>query len=131
RRDAPQVRLLQLQVQAPGLQRGEIEDVVDQRAQVRAALAYHEQVFSRLGAERAIHLAEQHVGEAQDHVQRRAQLVTERGQKITALALVTERAAEIAPIRLLGGIEALDQSIERHRELPDLIDAAHHHGLAA
>jgi hypothetical protein len=45
---------------------------------MRAALTYDGQVLARLDAQGAVHLAEQYVGETQNHVEWGAELVAER-----------------------------------------------------
>src|SRR6478736_2776779 len=79
------------QPQLAGFERGQIQNVVVQRSQMLAAVAYHREVFLRIGAQRPVNLAQEHVGEAQDRVQGGAQLVAQRRQKVAAISLAYDR----------------------------------------
>ena len=85
----------QIELHPPGLDLGEVEDVVDQREQVAAgaehAVERLEVLLERLG------VLPQHLGDADDGVERRAQLVAHVGQE---LRLVLARYLELAALVL-------------------------------
>ena len=82
------------------------------------------------GRERAVDLLHEDVGEAEDGVERAAQLVAHRGEERRALAVRGARAREVLPVRLLGLAEAPDELVERGREEADLVHRARGNELA-
>ncbi len=71
-----------------GLDAGQIENAVDDAEQMLAALADQSRIILAFrGIEREIGLVRQHLGEADDGVQRRAQLVAHGGEE-AALGVV-------------------------------------------
>ena len=65
----------------PGLDLGQIEHVVDQAEQVAAVGLDVGERLAQFGRHLAVELVEDDLGEAQDRVQRRAQLVAHVGQE--------------------------------------------------
>ncbi len=125
--------LRELELHAAGLDLGEVEDVVDQREQMPSGLEHVVDVGELAFVELAEHLLVQHLAEADDRVQRRAQLVRHRGQEV---GLVAARRLELAvqplelvahPVHLRG--EAADlvavRDVEAPREVAcgDLVEA--------
>ncbi len=80
------------------LERREVEDVVDERAQVLAALPDDRQRLARVLAERPVDLALQDVREAEDGVERRAQLVAQPREERRALAVHRGGLLEVRPV---------------------------------
>ena len=84
-----------MQLHPPGLDLGEVENVVDQREQMPAraehAIERLEVLLERLG------ILPQHLGDADDGVERRAQLVAHVGEE---LRLVLARLGELAALVL-------------------------------
>ncbi len=71
-----------LQVHAPGLDLRQIEDVVDQREQVAPGLVDVLEIVGLLLVHLAEHALDQHLGETDDRVERRAQLVRHVGEEL-------------------------------------------------
>src|SRR5262245_31569131 len=117
-----------MQLDLAGLGLREIEDVVDQIEQVGAAALDVAQIFAvALTPDRPVHLRDHHVGEPDDGVQRRAQLVAHRGQELRlrpvgALGMVL-RAQQLYLGRLAVGDVEYD-AFEEHRLAPVAEDAA-------
>ena len=86
---------VQIKLHPPGLDLGEVEDVVDQGEQVTArakhAVERLDVLLQRLG------ILPQHLGDADDGVERRAQLVAHVGEE---LRLVLARLGELAALVL-------------------------------
>ena len=98
--DAALERVLQrerrdLELDLPGLDLGQVEDVVDQRQQVVARGEDVLEVLRLLLVELAEELLAEHLREADDRVQRRPQLVRHVGQE---LRLVPARRLELAAL---------------------------------
>ena len=117
-----------VQVDLAGFGLRQVEDVVDQIEQVGAAALDVAQVFTiALAADRAVHLLDDHVGETDDGIQGRAQLVAHRGQELRlgpvgALGVVLG-AQQFRFGRLaVGDVE--DDAIEKHRPAVVAEDAA-------
>ena len=87
----------QIELHPAGLDLREVEDVVDQREQVVARAVDVEQVLELLVVDLAEHLLAQHLGEADDRVERRAQLVRHVGEE---LGLVLVRHLQLAALGL-------------------------------
>ena len=77
-----QIEVRQLQLHPPGFDLRQVEDVVDEGEQVLPGLEDVAQVFRLLLVDLAEHPLGQHLGEADDGVQRRAQLVRHVGQEL-------------------------------------------------
>src|SRR5664279_4181716 len=92
-----QVDAGEVELHAAGLDLRQVEDVVDQREQVVARGVDVEQVLELLVVDLAEHLLAQHLREADDRVERRAQLVRHVGEELR-LMLVGE--LELAALRL-------------------------------
>ena len=71
--------------------------------------------LARVRVERAVDLALQHVGEAEDGVERRAQLVAQHGEEGRALARASARLAQVGAVAALGRGEARHQQVEGRR----------------
>jgi hypothetical protein len=80
--------------------------------------------FSRASALRG-DLGQEDVREAQDHVQRGAELVAERCKEVRAFLLVGQGSRQVALVIGFGLVEALDQIVERTRQKANLIDGTH------
>src|SRR5262249_60424211 len=97
----------------------EVEDIVDEIEQVGAAAPDVVQILPvALATDRAVHLLDDHVGEADDRVERRAQLVAHHGQELRFGAVgafgVVPGAEQLRLGRLaVGGVE--DHAVEKHR----------------
>ena len=74
------------QLHTPGLDLGEVQDVVDEREEVLAGGVDIPEVLVLLGVQLPEHPLEQHLGEADDGVQGRAQLVGHVGQELGLVA---------------------------------------------
>ena len=59
----------------------QIEDIVDERSQMRSAGPDDVELFAGGGVERPIDFAEKDVGKAEDRIERRAELVAQRCQE--------------------------------------------------
>ena len=97
--------------QAAGVALGEVEDVVDQRAEPGDAVEDRGDIFGRGRRQLAGIAAGQHLGEAADRGQRRAQLVAHVGDE-----------GGLEPVRLLERLVALAQ---RRLDLPAGGDVEH------
>ena len=129
-REAREVDATARELQLTALERRELEDVVDEREEVRARAADLLDLLAGRRRERAVDLLHEDVGEAEDGVERAAQLVADGGEEGGALAVGGARAREVLAIRLLGLSEAADQLVERGREEPDLVHRARGNELA-
>src|SRR6202008_5116110 len=83
---------------------GEVEQIVDQREQVLAARLYRLQLLLLVGVERPRQLHQQRAGEADDRVERRAQLVAHGGEEAI---LRQVGALELEVLLLQRALEAL------------------------
>jgi hypothetical protein len=92
-----QVEARQLELHAPGLDLGEVEDVVDEREQVAPGLVDVLQILGLLLVDLAEHALRQHLREADDRVERRPQLVRHVGEE---LRLVLVRHLELRALFL-------------------------------
>ena len=109
-----------LEVEVPRLDLREVEDVVDDREQVLAARLHHPQVLGLLRLERRL---EQQVGEADDGVERRADLVAHVREKLAlrvrgllgACARLDERGLGAPALGhvVRDGVDALAREIGR------------------
>ncbi len=104
--------LRQRELHAPGLDLGEVEDVVDQAQQVAPV---HLDVGERLLQVRrnvAIEPVEQHLGEPENRVHRRAQLVAHVGEefrlRLARLRQLLVEAAELGRGAALLGVEPVE-----------------------
>jgi hypothetical protein len=118
------------ELELSALEGAELEDVVDEIEQVLARAADLLHLLARLGREWAVDLGHQDVGEAEDGVERAAQLVADRGEEGGAIAVGGAHALEVALVARLGRGEALDERVERDGEAADLVHRAHGHRLA-
>src|SRR5207237_8197924 len=107
---------VEVERQTAGLVLRASEDVVDQRTETTTGAQHIVQVLGLFLIDRSEHLLEEHLGEADDRVQRRPQLVPQRGQE---LALVPARDLELAALVLDLTEEAhvldRDRSLVRER----------------
>ena len=87
----------QRELHAPGLDLGEVEHVVDEAQQVLAARLDVGERLLQVGRHLAVDLAEDHLVEAEDGVQRRAQLVAHAGEELATCAGSRPRAAGPSP----------------------------------
>ena len=71
-----------LDLQLPGLDLRQVENVVDQLEQVLAAGADRADVVAALGLVAVVGVADEQLGEAEDAVERRANLVAHVGQEL-------------------------------------------------
>ena len=94
-----QVEAAELQLHPPGLDLGQVEDVVDERQQVAAGGQDVVEVLLLLVVELAEQPLQQHLGEADDRVERRAQLVRHVGQELDLVPV-----GHLAAARLLSSI---------------------------
>ena len=132
----------QLQLHASGLDLGEVEDVVDQREEMSARGMDVLQVLLLLLVELTEHAVRQDLGEPDDGVQRRAQLV---GHVREEFGLVPARDLELSALvldlqeepRVLDGDDPLVGECLHERHLPvgerarlDAHDIDHADGLA-
>ena len=88
--DRAQLRAAGVHVHLPRLDLGEVEDVVDQREQVRAGVVDRGRRVDLLGREVPALVRRQHLGQDQQRVQRRAQLVRHVREEL-GLVLRAER----------------------------------------
>ena len=102
-------------VQLPGLDLREVEDVVDQREQRLAAAADRSQVFALLGSERR---AGEELGHADDRVHRRADLVAHVGQELALEPVGAVRLFLGRARLLLRPLELFDRLGEAPGSLP-------------
>ena len=121
---AGEVRWTFGQLELPGLERGELEDVADQLEQVLAGVADLLHLLALLGGERTVDLGEQDVGEPEDGVERTAQLVAHRGEEGGAVAIGLGGAVEVDQVALLRRGEAGHQVVEGAGEDADLVEGA-------
>jgi hypothetical protein len=88
-------RGFQIELHPPGLDLGEVEDVVDQREQVAARAEHAVEGLDVLP--QGLRIFPQHLGDADDGVERGAQLVAHAGEE---LRLVLARLGELAALVL-------------------------------
>ena len=122
------IHRLLLHVERAGFEAGDVEQVVDHRQQVPAGGADAADAFALHVGQRPLGIELQHLGEAEDGVQRRAQLVAHAGDEFAARAIgaLGQRA------RLQGGAGAGpvgDIAPARHRALAAAVGLARH-GMA-
>src|SRR5512145_3341607 len=86
-----------------------------------SAGAHDVEVLPGLRRERAIHLAQQHVREAQNRVEWSAKFVAQCGQERAAISIVGEGATEILAVASFGLGESSNEVIERTREFSHLV----------
>ncbi len=87
-------------------------------------------LFSGLGRQRPVDLGHQDVGEAEDRVERTAQLVADGSEEGRPIAIGGPDPREIALVARLRGREAIDEGVEGDGERADLVHRAHRYGLA-
>ncbi len=112
--------LRELELHPAGLDLGQVEHVVDQREQVRARREHVVDVGELLVVQLAEHLLVQHLGEADDRVQRRAQLVRHRGQEVR---LVPARGLQL----LIQAPQLVAHPVHVGGECTDLVPVRHLH----
>ena len=98
-----QARAREVELHAAGLDLRQVEDVVDKREQMVARGVNVAQVLELLVVDLAKHLLAQHLGEADDRVERRAQLVRHVGEE---LRLVLVGHLELAAL----GLDLVEQA---------------------
>ncbi len=123
-RELPRVDGLDVQPHAAGLHAGEVEQVADHRQQVRAGVANVADLQQVRGVQRAPRVHLQHRREAQDRVERRAQLVAHVGDEL-GLGAVGVLGRDARRHGRLGHAALGD--VVQHPAAVDLVVAHHHH----
>src|SRR5262249_54140272 len=118
------------QLQLSALERGELKNVVDETEKMRAGSTNLLDLLSRRSRERPIDLLHQDVREAEDRIQRGAQLVAHGREKCRALAVGGACAREVFSIRALGFSETTDELVECRREETHFVHRADRYELA-
>ena len=99
----------EIERQVSGVDLGHVEHVVDQLAEVAATREDRGQIFELALVQRTVRLVRENLGEADDRVQGRTELVAHRGQELA-----------LGPAGLLGGHLGLEQLPRLVHELLDI-----------
>ena len=118
------------QAELPRLERGQVENIVDERRQVTTASSNDLQTFPRRIGQGPVHFGQQHLGKAEDGIEWRSELVAQCGQKCAAVSVVSQRSRQVLSVAALGLGIASDQFVESTRELTDRVNRSDRDRLA-
>ena len=118
-RDGRQIHLANVEQQLAAGDARDVEQVLDQpRLRVRIAIDALERVLDFLGGQLA---AAQQVDPADDRVERRAQLVRQRGEELVLQAIGLLLAIEQLGALALRGLDFVEHAVERLHQHADLV----------